>query len=250
MRYAIKIGYDGMAFNGFAIQPNKKTVEGEILKRLIKTKIIEDRSKNKFQYAARTDKGVSAFGNVIVFNSPANPLKAMNGIQNIWITGYAEVDEKFNPRHAKYKIYRYYIKNDGLNLNEMAKAIKIFEGVHDFSSFARIDKRNPIREITKTVFHRDKIIKIDIYGKSFLWQQVRRMAAAIIKVGQGKACIDDIKNALNGMRMDFGVAPANNLVLMDVVYDKIKFKRLIPDELIFKKEMLSDAIKKLIENYL
>jgi len=246
VRYAIKICYDGTAFNGFAIQPNKKTVEGEILRRLIKTKIIESRSKNKFQYAARTDKGVSAFGNIIAFNSPANPLKAMDGIQNIWITGYAEVDEKFNPRHAKYKIYRYYIKNDGLNLNEMAKAIKIFEGIHDFSSFARIDKRNPVREITKTFFHAGKIIKIDIYGKAFLWQQVRRMVAAIIKVGQGKACINDIKNALNGKRINFGVAPAKNLVLMDVVYDKIKFKKITPDELILKKEMLNDAIKKMI----
>ena len=72
------------------------------------------------------------------------------------------------------------------------------------------------------------------------------MVAAIIKVGQGKACINDIKNALNGERINFGVAPAKNLVLMDVVYDKIKFKKITPDELILKKEMLNDAIKKMI----
>ena len=241
MRYAIKIAYDGSHFNGFAMQPNKKTIEGEILKRLIKTKLIESRRKNKFQYAARTDKGVSSFGNVIAFNTNANPINALKNMENIWIVGFATVESNFNPRHAKYKIYRYYILNKNFNIEKMKKAAKLFVGKHDFSSFARLDKRNPIRKIDKIEFFVGNVIKIDFYASSFLWNQLRRIMAAIIKVGEGKAKIDEIKEALNGKRKNFGIASPSNLILLDVIYDDIEFKRIIPDEIVIKKEIYKDA---------
>ena len=242
MRYAIKIGYDGSHFNGFAMQPDKKTVEGEILKRLLKTGIIKSRRESRFQYAARTDKGVHAFGNVIALDAKANPVKVLSEMENIWCTGYATVKEGFNPRHAKAKIYRYYLINEGYNIKEMEKAAKLFEGRHDFSSFSRRDARNPIREIYSVRLHAGKIIKIDFLAPSFLWNQVRRITAAIIAIGMEKASIESIKRALNGERINFGIAKAGNLVLLDVVYEDLSFEKIIPDEIFLRREIYKDAL--------
>jgi len=241
VRFALKIAYDGSHFSGFAMQPDKKTVEGEILKRLLKTKIIESRKKNRFQYAARTDKNVSALGNVVALNARTNPAKVMCGMDNIWVVGYASVEENFNPRYAKCKIYRYYIKNSNIDLKKLEEAAKIFVGEHDFSSFARIDARNPVRRIDKIKIHADGVIKIDFYAPSFLWNQVRRMVAALIKVGAGLAEAGDIEDALNGKRINFGIAPAKNLVLLDVLYDDVHFETIIPDEIAIRKEIYKDA---------
>ena len=243
VRYAIKIGYDGSHFNGFAMQPGKKTVEGEILKRLIKTKMIEDRKQCKFQYAARTDKGVSAFGNVIALNAKVNPAKVLQGMDDIWVTGYAIVEKNFNPRHASYKIYRYYLPNEGYDVEKIKKAAELFEGEHDFSSFARKDSRNTRRKIYRVEVKERKareVIKIDFIAPSFLWNQVRRMVAALAAVGKERASIEDIKEALNGKRVNFGLMEARNLVLLDVIYD-IKFEKILPAELAVKKEIYKDA---------
>ena len=241
VRYAIKIGYDGSHFNGFAMQPDKRTVEGEILKRLLKTKMIENRKQCKFQYAARTDKGVSAFGNVIALNAKVNPAKVLQGMDDIWVTGYAIVEKNFNPRHALYKIYRYYLPDEGYDIEKIKKAAKLFEGKHDFSSFARKDSRNTRRKIYRVeVKEKAEVIKIDFIAPSFLWNQVRRMVAALAMVGKEKASIEEIKEALNGKRVNFGLMDARNLVLLDVIYD-IKFRRILPAELAVKKEIYKDA---------
>jgi len=244
MRIAIKIGYDGSKFNGFAMQPRKKTVEGEILHTLKKTGIIENRKKAKFQYAARTDKGVNALGNVISFNCKGNALKVMQDIKDIWIMGYAYVDEHFNPRYCLSKTYRYYLYDDGFDFDTLKKAAMLFKGEHDFSYFARIDARNPIRKIDKIdIRKKGKIIKIDFEGKSFLWHQIRRIVAAIIKVGRGKANMEDILNALNKIkRVNFGIAPPENLVLLDVKYN-FDFIPLLPEEIFIKKEFFIDALR-------
>ncbi len=242
MRIAIKIGYDGSHFNGFAMQPGKKTVEGEIIKRLKKTGIIEERRKARFQYAARTDKGVSAFGNVIAFNCRGNAIRALEKLKNIWLFGYATVDEKFNPRHCKTKTYRYYLPAKNIDARKIKEAAELFIGEHDFSYFARIDARNPVRRIERIDVKKGKeIIKLDFEAPSFLWNQIRRIVAAIKRYAEGKNSIDDIIDALERRRRtNFGIAPAENLILWDIKYD-FEFFPLFPEEITIKKEIFMDA---------
>lgn len=242
MRVAIKIGYDGSHFDGFAMQPGKKTVEGEIIKRLKRTSIIEGRKEARFQYAARTDKGVSAFGNVIAFNCKGNAIRVMRGLKNIWLFGYAEVDEKFNPRYCRTKIYRYYLPAKTIDIRKIKEAARLFVGEHDFSYFARIDARNPVRRIDRIdVIKKEHIIKIDFEAPSFLWNQIRRIVAALMKYAEGEINIDDIIDALEKRRrINFGVAPAENLVLLDVRYD-FDFMPLFSEEIIIKREIFMDA---------
>ena len=72
MRVAIKFAYDGKQFHGYARQPKLKTVEGELLKALVKHGFIEDIKESIFRSASRTDKDVSALCNVVGFNTDAS----------------------------------------------------------------------------------------------------------------------------------------------------------------------------------
>ena len=242
MRVAVKIGYDGSRFHGFAMQPGKHTVEGEILERLKKTRAIRERNEAQFQYASRTDRGVHALGNVIAFNCSGDARKILGDMEDIWVFGTAVVDDTFNPRHCISKTYRYYVPGKGLDCEKMVQAAALFMGEHDFSGFARLDERNPIRTVKNmTVKNRGEVITIDVEGKSFLWNQVRRMVAALIKVGKGENPIDDIREVLQAKkRVNFGVAPAENLVLLDVKYD-FAFEIDIPDRINIKRMFFTDA---------
>src|SRR5207247_4191378 len=73
MRVALKTAYDGRAFFGSQRQPDRRTVEGECLVALKAAKILKDSQESFFRSASRTDRGVSAVGNVIAFNTHLPP---------------------------------------------------------------------------------------------------------------------------------------------------------------------------------
>ncbi|HEC95197.1 MAG TPA: tRNA pseudouridine(38-40) synthase TruA, partial [Thermoplasmatales archaeon] len=69
MRYALKVAYDGKVFHGCARQPNLVTVEGEVIRIRQDHNMITTTQDAMFRSASRTDKGVSALGNVVAFNT-------------------------------------------------------------------------------------------------------------------------------------------------------------------------------------
>ena len=259
MRLALKIAYDGRAYHGYARQPNVKTIEGEIIDALLEIKAIESVEEAKLHVASRTDKGVSAWGNVIAFNTSMKKDSIINALchlfKNIWIIGYASVEKNFHPRYAKQRKYRYYLVNNGLDIKKVREVAELFIGEHDFSNFAKIENKNPIRKIDDIVIHDGKIIKVDFTAKTFLWHQVRRIVSAIKKAGEGTP-IDEIKDALAGRKKtNFGIAPPENLVLMDVVYPKnlnFHYLKYVKDILkmkkmdMEKKSMMLDDMEKFL----
>ena len=80
MRLALKLAYDGRKFHGFARQPGLDTVEGTILATLKHQGYITALSQAKLRVASRTDKGVSALGNVMVVEIDEAVLKEISGI--------------------------------------------------------------------------------------------------------------------------------------------------------------------------
>ncbi len=71
MRVAIKFAYDGKNFSGYARQPGQRTIEQALLDILIEQRIFQDTKMSCFRTASRTDKGVSALGNVCAFDTTA-----------------------------------------------------------------------------------------------------------------------------------------------------------------------------------
>lgn len=62
---ALKIAYLGWGYQGFASQENtNNTIEEKLFEALTKTRLIESRQTSNYHRCGRTDKGVSAFGQV------------------------------------------------------------------------------------------------------------------------------------------------------------------------------------------
>lgn len=232
MRIALKIAYDGSKFYGFQRQPGLKTVEGEIIRVLQKLNLIESPEKANFKGASRTDKGVSAFGNVVAFNTEnlklAQPRILNHHLRDVWVLGIAQVPDDFHPRFwAKSKIYRYYLVNEGFDVEAMRECAKLFVGTHDFSAFAKLEKfKDPIREVSRLeIIPRGEVIVIEIEGKSFLWEMVRRIVSALKLCGLGVIGVEDIRRMLEGkMDKKLPPAPPENLFLWEIKYDKVSFQ--------------------------
>ena len=202
MKIALCIAYDGTLFHGSAYQLNLRTVESEMKNCLIAMGAFADETTASLKMASRTDRGVSAAGNVCAFTTDMNLESLLSGLvhtlQGIWVIGMTIVKDGFNPRHTHDKTYQYFVPEKGLNIKAMRRAANVFVGQHDVSSFARVDHRNPLRTIISASVDDDDddVTTITFVGPSFLWYQIRRMVAAVIMVGQEKASPLDIKQVL------------------------------------------------------
>lgn len=227
MRVAVKFAYDGKNYYGYARQPGLKTVEDDLINSLITHSFIENTNKSKFRSASRTDKGVSALGNVIAFNTSASKSSIITSLSkdftSILVYGIKDVDSQFNPRYAKLRQYRYYLLVDDLDIEKIVKISSCFTGEHNFSNFSRLESfKDPIRNIYNILFTlEDNFLIIDFYAQTFLWHQIRKIISALIKIGGGKLEKIQIIEALENpfKNIDFGLAPAEPLILRDIVYD-------------------------------
>jgi len=248
MRIALKFAYNGHNFHGYARQPGLKTVEGEIISILVREEYIKNAKESMFRSSSRTDKGVSALGNVIAFNTDKptnNILKQINTkTEEILFYGIKEVEPDFYPRYAKQRIYRYYLKNNGYNTDKLISVASLFTGTHDFTNFARVEEgKNPERTIDNIVVGENKqFFTIDFYAQTFLWHQIRRIISAIEKTATGKINEEQIIDALNKpeLGVDYGVAPPEPLILKEIIY-QFNFER---NNLYLKLKMFEDKIIK------
>lgn len=221
MRIALKIAYDGAAFYGHQRQPDARTVEGECLKALRDARILSDPSEAFFRSASRTDRGVSAIGNVIAFNTTTRPEAVVGAFDNrardVWGWAYAIVPENFHPRGARERWYRYHIF-DPLPLARLREMGSAFEGAHDFRSFTSDPVAGPLR-INRIEVRRDAgVTCLDFYAPSFRRRMVRRLVAAIAAYARGDVSLREIRDAFDGAKRDFGTVPPEPLFLMDVRY--------------------------------
>ncbi|WP_456421263.1 tRNA pseudouridine(38-40) synthase TruA [Thermococcus sp.] len=233
MKLALRVAYDGTAFYGFQRQPGVRTVEGELIRVLTKLHIIENPVENDFKGASRTDRGVSAFFNVVSFvpgerGDLARPEVLNHHLSDVWVLGVAEVPNDFHPRFwAREKTYRYYLINEGFDLSRMLECAELFVGTHDFSAFSRLEPcRDPVREVTSLeILPKNGYYVVEIKGKSFLWEMVRRIVNALRFCGLGLLEKEEVKEMLEGIyTKKIPPAPAENLLLWHIEYPGIEFK--------------------------
>lgn len=247
MRYALKFAYNGFGFHGYARQPDLKTIEGDIIKNLIKNGIFEDTKEANFRSASRTDKDVSSLGNVVAFNSELTKNEIFNNIKNssdeIVFFAINAVSDNFNPRFAKQRHYRYYLENNNYDLDRILSILSCFIGTHDFTNFARVEEfKNPVRNIENILIEKGKkYILIDFFAPNFLWSQIKRIISATIKCLKEKIAKEEIVEALNNpeKNVDFGSADSKPLILLNIFYD---FEFEIDKDQIKKVKKLEESI--------
>lgn len=219
-RVGLRIAYDGARFFGFQRQPDRRTVEEELLLALKKIGAIRDSRTANYRLSSRTDRGVSAIGNVVSIDTrfPRHQLpRAINSNANdLWCTGTAELESDFDVRHAVCRTYACYLPDCGEDIKMMRAASKALVGTHDFSSYAKDEGRNPERTVQRiTIGRKDGMLEFMVKGESFLWNQVRRMVWALQRVGAGEAEARDISPEDFRMRR-VGKVPAESLILAEV----------------------------------
>ncbi len=224
-----RIAYHGNAFHGSQIQPDVVTVEGVV------KNILKDLNASAPLFASRTDKGVNATSNIITTVSNKKCKEYVGEFIErleeypIWITGFSDVENDFNPRIAKEREYRYYVFNEE-NKELFNEAIQLFIGKHDFRNFARIletdnvDTRRTVNEIN--ISTKEDAIICEIRGLSFLWHQVRKMIGAALDVTNKRKELNDIKRGLHGEKVDFTMAKAEFLTLSNIQYEGIEIENV------------------------
>ena len=221
VRLAFRVSYLGSRFYGSQMQEARRTVEGEFVAACERLKLFCDWRAAGFLSAGRTDRGVHARGQVIAFSTefPDRAIKALN-IQlppDIWCTAYSEVVPAFHPRYdARSRTYRYYF-SDTSDCRKMGAAAQHFIGSHNFTNFARVGDKNPYRNVLSvSVGEDDGFTYLEVTAESFLWHQVRCMAAAIQQVGAGEQDEKWIAELLE-QETDRPIqpAPAEGLILWD-----------------------------------
>ena len=246
MRLALIVEYDGTDFSGSQFQLNARTVQGE-LEQAAWTIFGEEIG--RIQMASRTDAGVHAIGQVASFDVDSRLpqdeiLSAMNGNlpEDVAVKRIRVVPGDFDPRRAAVaREYRYVI-NDRLTRSPlrrrheycvrrrlddeaMAEAAQFFVGVHDFASFAAAsnDDGSTVRHVERATIERtdDGRLAFDIRANAFVRQQIRRMVATLISVGEGSRSVEWVESLVSSPRRDGATqnAPPRGLTLMRVVFD-------------------------------
>jgi tRNA pseudouridine38-40 synthase len=222
------LAYDGTDFSGWQSQPGQSTIQGTL------TDVVEKLTQRRLTIhaAGRTDAGVHAAGQVVNFKTQSELTaeefqRAFNALlpPSIRVVASEEVGPDFHSRwSALAKTYRYrifrgrvvppflwrYVQHDpfDLDFDAMAGAARLFEGEHDFTSFAASSgSEEDDRERTTTrLIYRSEFLRSSngyssnpaeewvyvIRGKSFLRYMVRKIVGTLVDVGRGKLAAADI----------------------------------------------------------
>jgi tRNA pseudouridine38-40 synthase len=239
------LAYDGSGFKGSQLQPNARTVVGEVSKAL--SRVLDHPARPRL--ASRTDAGVHATGQVMGFRTSSARTadqirRAMNSLlpDDIRVVDCREVDFDFNPRHSAlgklylYRILRarelppmsracvlFYPEEKLFDLGAIRAGLKEFEGEHDFRSFSpRLEPgEQPVKTIWRTSIRQDQpLTEIRIAGSGFLYQMVRRMMGLLVAVSQGREKPGSVRAALEKPvigRVTYNAQP-QGLVLERVMY--------------------------------
>jgi tRNA pseudouridine38-40 synthase len=242
----ITVSYDGTAYYGWQVQPEKPTIQGAL------EAVLEqiEGAPVKVEGSGRTDAGVHALAQVAAF-ALTNPLplwnlkKAMNRLlpRDVRVLDVQAALPAFHPRYdAVAKSYEYrilraeicspfevrYVHHHPYPLDQarMAEAAGILQGEHDFSGFAASDETDVLeRSRVRTIFASclapdgDRLI-YRVRGSGFLKHMVRNIVGVLIEVGKGNLSVGDVEARL---RPECGIppgptAPARGLFLLGVEY--------------------------------
>eukprot|EP00750_Incisomonas_marina_P003516 INCI13171.1.p1 GENE.INCI13171.1~~INCI13171.1.p1 ORF type:complete len:516 (-),score=86.98 INCI13171.1:174-1721(-) len=172
---AIRYYYNGARYDGLAFQETSDcTVEHELFKALRRTCLAIESPPPEYSRCGRTDKGVSACGQVSVFRTRSclkpeefhmldkelDYATIMNRVlpPDIRVLAWCPVEDGFSARFDCYsRTYRYFFFANDLNLRRMATAMSKLVGQHDFRNFCKVDPVNVsnfVRQILQFGIHR------------------------------------------------------------------------------------------------
>lgn len=257
MRIRLDLGYDGTDFSGWATQPGRRTVQGELTSAL--STILRLPDPPGVTCAGRTDAGVHARGQVAHVDLPDEAYAALPGRsrrtpsqalvarlrgllpRDVTVRGVSEASEGFDARFSAIsRRYCYLLCDDPAYLDPlrvretvlhprtldeaaMTAAASRMTGLHDFAAFCRRrEGATTIRTLLHYEWERvgEGTLAATVVADAFCHSMVRALVGAVVPVGEGRASVEFPADVLSARVRDprVTVMPAHGLVLEEVTY--------------------------------
>ena len=276
---ALKVAYLGWKYNGLARQINTDDTIEEILLQACERCCLIDTAKNfKITRCGRTDKGVSAFTQVISLNlrsktgedetDPEKEYDYVAMINNVLppkirVIAWAYVGLEFDARfQVLYRSYKYYFPKCDLDIELMRESLDRFVGTHNFRGFCKADRtlehpnyKRTISYLSVDLVSEDmndgnfSIYCISILGHAFLWHQIRNMVSVIFRIGLGLESPKVVSGMLDaGVKYNYDMASEIPLVLFDCEFENIDWNESKVDlsEIWFESSVKTTLIRQLM----
>lgn len=222
MRLRIDLSYDGSDFHGWALQPELRTVQGEMQRAL---GVALRLPQVWVTCAGRTDTGVHARGQVIHLDvddalvaasagrsadpPPEALVRRLNGIldPDVRVHRVREVPEAFDARFsALWRRYAYRVADRPsaydpltrhhvlhwprpLDVAAMNDAAGDLLGLNDYTSFCKArEGATSIRRVTRLHWERDEhgVAVMTVVADAFCHSMVRALVGCLIAIGEGR----------------------------------------------------------------
>ena len=240
MRVKAVISYDGSQYQGFQKQRSTKMTISTAIEEALASLQID----SAIVGSGRTDAGVHATGQVIHFDLPGfwDDLEKLKLNLNRKLTdiSFKHISPATNDFHARFgakkRLYRYVFKTQKPSVFEqkyisyyqefdpdlLIKALKTFEGKHDFNFFHKTGTvtHTTIREIYRTDYvKRNGYHFIYFQANGFLRSQVRMMVDAAMLYAKNEMTITQLQEQLICQKKHTTkLAPPEGLYLAKIIY--------------------------------
>ncbi|XP_076140875.1 pseudouridylate synthase 1 homolog [Alosa pseudoharengus] len=258
-KVVLLMAYSGKGYYGMQRNPGSaqfKTIEDDLVTALVKAGCIPENHKDEmkkmsFQRCARTDKGVSAAGQVVslklwLIEDIVNRINAELPPQ-IRILGFKRVTGGFNSKNnCDARTYSYMLPTlsfspkdhnqedfdfrlEASTLEWVNRLFACFKGTHNFHNYtSQKGPRDPSakRYITHMTcgepFLRQgaEFAVITVRGQSFMMHQIRKMIGLVIAIVKGYASEELMERSWGEEKVDVPKAPGLGLVLERVHFDR------------------------------
>ncbi len=242
--WRLDVEYEGTRYGGWQKQPDKRTVQGELIRaaeEFLNTKV-------EIGGSGRTDAGVHALHQVAhmrirttLKSSALKQLqKGINGLlpHDINILEIQRAPARFHARHdalARYYLYQISTRRtafgksfvwwvrDRLDAAAMAEACRLLTGRHDFRSFCESPEGQSstlVHVAEAQVQAHDHLILFRLGASHFLWKMVRRLTGALVEVGRRNLTLAGLQHLLENYSNEPAAwtAPPSGLFLERVLY--------------------------------
>ena len=240
MTASLTIEYDGTDFSGWATQPGRRTIQGE-LEAALGTVL---RRPVALTVAGRTDAGVHAWAQVASHEGEAAPLGSLNALlpPDIAVIASEDVAAGFDARHdctSRAYCYRVLARAGRPALDRghalhwsydvdheaLRECAALLVGTHDFTAFTPTDTYHVRFERDVYAAHwrpRDgDLLEFWIEADTFMRHMNRTLVGTMLDVARGKLSVADFAQLLEGAPRTAGgpTAPAHALYFAGAGYD-------------------------------
>uniref|UniRef100_A0A3B3ZLV6 Pseudouridylate synthase 1 homolog n=1 Tax=Periophthalmus magnuspinnatus TaxID=409849 RepID=A0A3B3ZLV6_9GOBI len=259
-KVVLLIAYSGKGYYGMQRNPGNsqfRTIEDDLVTALVKSGCIpqehcDDMKKMSFQRCARTDKGVSAAGQVVslkvrLVDDIIEKINQHLPLQ-IRVLGLKRVTQGFNSKNnCDARTYSYTLPTVAFaskdydtekaaafrlspeTLENVNRLFALYKGTHNFHNFtsqkASCDP-SARRYITQMscgkpfICSDNEFVEITVRGQSFMMHQIRKMIGLVIAVVKGYATDNVMERSWGKEKVDVPKAPGLGLVLERVHFDR------------------------------